>query len=230
MTDGDSYFGQNTFAFLAELAANNNRPWFMDNKAHYEDEVRMPALNFIEAMAPKLERISEHFIASGKKSGGSLMRVYRDIRFSRDKTPYKDNIGIQFRHSHGRDVHAPGYYVHISLDRCFVGAGVWRPNTEALAKIRHAIDGHAGAWTRACNSEAFQRTYYLAGETLKRPPRGYDGGHPLIDDLKRKDFIGVSEVSNDDVLSRDFVDDVADRFASANPYMRFLCKALDVSF
>jgi len=230
MTDGDSHFSQDTFAFLAGLAASNNRQWFMDNKQRYEDEVRTPAINFIEAMAPKLERISKHFIASGKKSGGSLMRVYRDVRFSRDKTPYKDNIGIQFRHALGRDAHAPGYYVHISVDRCFVGAGAWRPDADVLAKIRRAMDDNARAWKKARDDMGFQRTYYLAGESLKRPPRGYAKDHPLIEVLKRKDFIGISEVSNDDVLRGGFVDNVAGRFTSAGPYMRFLCRALGVGF
>jgi uncharacterized protein (TIGR02453 family) len=230
MTDSPSRFTRDTFAVLAELAANNNRQWFMDNKGRYEDEVRAPALGLIEAMAPKLVAISRHFVTSGKRSGGSLMRVYRDMRYSRDKTPYKTNIGIQFRHALGRDAHAPGYYVHISAERCFVGAGVWRPDPVALAKIRRAIDDHARAWKKMRDDAAFQQAFYLSGSVLKRPPRGYDRDHPLIDDLKRKDFIGISEASNDDVLREGFVDNVAGRFASASPFMRFLCRALGVGF
>ena len=91
-------FRPSTFKFLRELAANNNRDWFQAHKPRYESEVLEPALGFVQAMAPRLERISAHFMAVPKRTGGSLMRVYRDTRFAHDKTPYKINIGIQFRH------------------------------------------------------------------------------------------------------------------------------------
>ena len=100
-------FSQNTFRFLDELAANNNRAWFEANKKNYELLVREPALDFIEEMAPVLASFAPSFRAEPRKAGGSLMRVYRDTRFSRDKTPYKTNIGIQFRHLHRRAISRP---------------------------------------------------------------------------------------------------------------------------
>ena len=132
-------FSEATFAFLADLAANNNRAWFEANKPRYEALVREPALDFIEAMGQQLAVFAPHFRADARKLGGSLMRVYRDTRFARDKTPYKTNIGIQFRHDLGKDVHAPGFYVHVSEYECFLAVGCWRPESDALARIRAYI-------------------------------------------------------------------------------------------
>ena len=117
---GFSGFGADTRRFLAELEGNNNRDWFQANKHRYDEFVLEPSLEFIAAMGPLLEEISPHFLAIPKRVGGSLMRVYRDTRFGHDKRPYKTNIGIQFRHEMGKDVHAPGYYLHIETASCFL--------------------------------------------------------------------------------------------------------------
>jgi len=224
----DTVFSLQTLEFLRALAANNNRDWFNENKPVYECDVRQPAMAFIESMAPRLTGISPHFLAIAKKSGGSLMRVYRDTRFSRDKTPYKTNIGIQFRHEQGRDVHAPGYYVHIDPQAVFVGAGMWRPDSRALGKIRDHLVEAGSAWVAVCDEAKFRTYFNLSGETLKRAPRGFSPDHPLIEDLKRKDFIAISELSHEDVLNPGFIDTVCQRFRAADAYMRFLCKAIEV--
>ena len=132
-------FDPSMLGFLDELAQNNERDWFAENKHRYERLVREPALDFIVAMGPLLDRIAPQFEAVAKKMGGSLMRVFRDTRFGRDKTPYKTNVGIQFRHTQGKDVHAPGYYLHIEPGAHFIGAGMWRPDPDSLAGIRNAI-------------------------------------------------------------------------------------------
>ena len=106
-------FHAETIAFLEELSANNNRDWFNENKRRYEEKVLDAALRFIQSMQDPLAEIAPHFVAMPTRVGGSLMRVYRDTRFSRNKTPYKTNIGIQFRHERAKDVHSPGYYLHI---------------------------------------------------------------------------------------------------------------------
>ncbi len=224
------YFKQATLTFLETLSRNNNRAWFQDNKQRYEDQVRTPALAFIEDMADELSLISPQFLATPKKVGGSLMRVYRDTRFSKDKTPYKTNIGIQFRHHMGKDVHAPGYYVHIEPGNCFVGAGIWRPDADALDKIRQAILEKGKKWLAARDDKAFCQSFLLTGEALKNAPRGYPRDHPLLDDLKRKDFIAISELSDKVALSVGFRGEVLKRFESATPYMRFLCQALTLQF
>ena len=120
-------FDQKTIGFLKELRANNNRDWFADNKSRYEELVLDVALRFIQSMQSPLDEMAPHFTAVPTRVGGSLMRVYRDTRFSKNKLPYKTNVGIQFRHEDARDVHAPGYYVHVDPDEVCIGSGMWRP-------------------------------------------------------------------------------------------------------
>ena len=167
---------------------NNRRDWFNDHKQDYEDHVRTPALQFIEAMADELPKLSPNFSAVAKKQGGSLMRVYRDARFSKDKTPYKTNVGIRFLHEQGKDVHAPMYYLHIHPDECFLAAGIWRPESKVLKQIRECLDENPRAWIKATTAKKFNQYFSLTGDTLIRPPRGYQEDHELITDLKRKDF------------------------------------------
>jgi uncharacterized protein (TIGR02453 family) len=223
-------FSAATFSFLEELAAHNNRAWFEANKSRYESVVREPALQFIAAMAPLLAEFAPHFRAEPRRVGGSLMRVHRDTRFSRDKSPYKTNIGIQFRHALGKDVHAPGFYLHVSGDECFLGAGCWHPEADALGRIRDLVAAHPKRWFMARDERTFGVHWTLAGESLTRPPRGYAVDHPALEDLKRKDFIALAPLSFDDVIVPGLVNLAAGRFAGASPLMKFLCKALAVPY
>jgi uncharacterized protein (TIGR02453 family) len=217
-------FSPELFSFLRELQENNDREWFKANKARYEEAVQEPALQFIADFAPRLRKISPHFRADARPVGGSLFRIYRDTRFSRDKSPYKTHTGIQFRHELGRDVHAPGFYLHLGTDDVFVGAGIWHPDTETLARIRDAIVADTSRWQRAT------RQLRLGGDSLKRAPAGYDPEHPLIDDLKRKDFIAVIPLSEKRATSRGFIDEFAATCTSSAPFVRLLCEAVGVPF
>ena len=133
-------FPKDTLKFLTDLSKNNDRDWFNDNKARYEAAFVKPSLEFIAAMEKPLKKISPFLLAVPKKQGGSLMRIYRDVRFSKNKNPYKTNVGIQFRHEAGKDVHAPGLYVHLAPGELFLGAGMWHPDREPLKQIREAIE------------------------------------------------------------------------------------------
>lgn len=223
-------FSKGTLNFLDELAANNNRPWFEINKPRYEELVREPAMAFISEMGPVLEKFAPHFRTDLRKVGGSLMRVARDTRFSRNKSPFKTNIGIQFRHELGKDVHAPGFYVHIANDECFLAAGCWGPDAEALGQIRDLVAQKPEKWFSARDHKKFVEYWALSGDTLNRPPLGYDAVHLAIDDLKRKDFIGVAPLSHDDVIGGDLVKLAMERFSGAAPFMKFLCAALNVPY
>ena len=223
-------FSRATFDFLDELAANNQRPWFEANKPRYEALVREPALDFIAAMAPQLEKFAPHFRAEPRKMGGSLMRVFRDTRFARDKSPYKTNIGIQFRHELGKDVHAPGFYLHVATDECFFGAGCWHPEAEALGRIRDLIAARPEHWFTRRDDKKFSASWTLAGESLTRPPRGYAADHPAIEDLKRKDFIAIAPLSFAEVTAAGLVKLAAKRFAAAAPLMKLLCEAQGVPY
>jgi uncharacterized protein (TIGR02453 family) len=225
-----AYFNEGTFDFLDRLADNNQREWFHEHKAFYEGCVREPALRLITDVAEELPHLSPHFVAIPKKVGGSLMRVHRDTRFGKDKTPYKTNIGIQFRHALGKDVHAPGYYLHISSHECFFGAGIWRPDAPSLAKIRARIIEKEAEWIKARDHKPFQKQYRISGESLKTSPRGFSKDHPMIEDIRRKDFIAIHDFSPELACSTKLKSTMMKRFADATPYMRFLCKALELQF
>lgn len=224
------YFSPKLFAFLRDLEENNDREWFKAHQADYERYVREPALDFITDFAEPLKGISEHFVADAKKVGGSLFRIQRDTRFSKDKSPYKSNTGMQFRHSMAKDAHAPGFYLHIQPGECFMGVGLWRPETKVAYAIRSRIDEHPDSWKRATRSKRFTDVFTLGGDSLSRPPRGYDADHPLIDDLKRKDFIASTPLTQKSITSESFMEDFTANCQRAAPMMGFLCEAVGVHF
>jgi uncharacterized protein (TIGR02453 family) len=223
-------FGPELFSFLEELRAHNNRDWFAANKHRYEEHLLEPSLEFIAAFAPHLEKISPHFRADARPSGGSLFRIYRDTRFSKDKTPYKTNLGIHFRHERAKDAHAPGYYLHIGPGEVFAGGGIWHPDTQAATQIREAIVADPERWKRATRTGAFTKQLSLGGDSLKRVPSWADAEHPYAEDLKRKDFFGSRRLNDDDVVAPGFVEKYARVCRAAAPLMQFLCDALDVPY
>ena len=223
-------FKPSLITFLRQLDKNNNREWFAENKDRYEALVREPVLDFISAMGQPLADITPYFVAVPKKSGGSMMRPYRDTRFAKDKTPYKTNVGIQFRYEFGKDVHAPGYYVHIDPNDVFIGAGIWHPDSKPLRAIREAIVDEPKAWRAARDNRAFRKHFELTGSELKNAPRGFDKEHPYVDDLRRKDFIAVTHITRKDLYSKTLVRDTSRLFKSASPLMAFLCKAVGARF
>lgn len=225
-----NHFEPSLLKFLRDLEANNDRQWFNDHKQQYEDLVRSPALAFIEEMEQWIRLVSPHYEASAKKVGGSLMRVYRDVRFSKDKSPYKTNVGIQFRHEVGKDVHAPGFYLHIAPDDIFLGVGTWRPHPEALRAIRDHIVTKPGPYLDAIEHQPFTEFYEFTGESLIRPPKGYDKEHSLIEEIKRKDFIAICRLKESDLYQDDFCKMAASRFGRGQPFQKFLCEALGLRF
>lgn len=223
-------FPKQTLQFLKTLKRNNDREWFQKNKSRYESAFLEPSLAFIEAMEKPLQKVSPCFQAIAKKQGGSLMRIYKDIRFAKDKTPYKTNLGIHFRHEAGCSVHAPGFYLHIEPGDCFVGAGIWRPDKQPLLQIRRAISETPADWKKAHHSKSFRSTFVLSGESLKRPPAGFEKDDPMVEDLKRKDFIGVCKLDENEITDRKFLQEVTKKFRAATSMMRFLCQSLELPF
>src|SRR5215831_6494321 len=227
-TTKQASFGPELFSFLTDLRANNNREWFAANKQRYEEQLLEPALAFIDAFAPRLEKISPHFRADARPSGGSLFRIYRDTRFSKDKSPYKTNLGIHFRHERARDAHAPGYYLHIGPDEVFAGGGIWHPATDAATGIREAIVADPARWQHTTQTGAFAKKLGLGGDSLKRVPPWADPDHPFADDLRRKDFFASARLAQSDVVTPRFIDEYARLCQAAAPLMHFLCDALAV--
>ena len=225
------YFTPATFRFLRDLAENNDREWFKANQDRFEDEVREPALRFIEDFSEPLLKVSPHFTADARKSGGSLFRIHRDTRFSKDKTPYKTYVGIQFRHVATRDdAHAPGFYLHIEPGGSYAGVGIWRPEAKVADQIRRAIAEDPASWEAVTRSPGFTASWELRGDVLKRPPRGFDPEHPLVDDLRRKDFIAAARLTQKQLTSESFLHAYAALCRSAAPFMGFLCRSVGVGF
>ena len=222
------YFSPALSDFLRELKENNSRQWFQANKWRYEEQVRQPALRFIAEFAPYLHRISPRFVADPRPVGGSLFRIYRDVRFSKDKSPYKTHLGIQFRHEVGKDVHSPGFYVHLEPGEVMMAAGIWRPDNASLTKIRDAIVEYPEKWQEVTRFPS--PDFRLSGDSLKRPPRGYPPDHPLIEDLKRKDFYALTHFSETDAVSPAFPQILFNAFRTASPLMRFLTEALELAW
>ena len=217
------------FRFLAELKDNNDRDWFQARKGRYEDEVKAPLLAFIGGFDERLGRLSAHFVADPRPVGGSLFRIYRDVRFSKDKSPYKTAAGIHFRHERAKDVHAPGYYLHLEPAACFAACGLWMPATAQAQQVRAAIDRDQPGW-RAARQAAQAGGFVMDGNSLKRPPRGYAAGHPLIEDLKRKDFTLTAALDPQVVTAADFPSRLQERWSHTTPFMRFVTEALGLAF
>ena len=222
----NTHFTRRSFTFLKELAANNERAWFQANKARYEEEVKEPALRFVVDFAPHLQKISPHFKADPRPNGGSFFRIYRDTRFSKDKSPYKTHTGIQFRHDQGKDAHAPGFYLHLEPGACFIGLGIWHPDGKTLRRLREGLVEDPKGWKKATGGKRFAGMYELAGDSLVRPPRGFDPEHPLIEDLKRKDFVAVARLSQAQVTKPDFLKEFVSACKAGGPFVAYLCHLL----
>lgn len=221
------YFTPATFRFLTELARRNERDWFNANKARYLSDVQEPALQFVADFAPKLAKLSPHFVADPRPQGGSLFRIYRDTRFSKDKTPYKTHIAMRFSHeAAGPDVHAPGFYVHIEPGSSYAGMGLWRPEAALARRIRQAIVDNPAGWKKAAYGKAFLARFEPNGDKLSRPPQGFDPEHPLIEDLKQKDFVAGTGIDDDLITSDRFLTEYTAICKAGMPYVGFITSAV----
>ena len=224
------YFDTQLFDFLRELRENNNREWFKARKARFEEVLRDPLLRFVGDVGPRLEKLSPYIIADPRPVGGSVFRIYRDTRFSKDKTPYKTNLGAHFKHAAGKNVHTPGYYLHLEPGNVFAGSGIWRPDGKTLAKIRDAIVEDPAAWKKVITRKSFAGGCTLSGDKLKRPPRGYDKDHPYLEDLKRKDFVTFTNFTEKEACAPDFITRFVKVCRTAAPFMKFIADAIDVDW
>ena len=148
----------------------------------------------------------------------------------RTRDPYKTQAAAHFRHEAGKSAHAPGFYLHLAPGEVFAGVGIWHPDSPSLAKIRNAIASNPGKWERAAKAPDFLSEFSIGGESLKRPPKGFDPEHEYIDDLKRKDHIASVEFDEGDAVSPGFLDDFADVCRQASPYMEFLTTSLGLPY
>ncbi len=224
-------FPRDFFRFFSELGKHNERPWFARNKARYQADVVAPAQAFIVAIGSRLHKISRQIVADPRPVGGSMFRIHRDVRFSKDKSPYKDHAGIHFRLTGTRGGTAPGFYVHLAAKEVFYGAGVWMPEPDALAKIRRAIADDPKAWKGAVGGAKLKAMFgEIRGEKLARAPKGFDPEHELVEVLKHKSFFVMHDASPAAAQKPAFLDEVEAACRAAAPLVAFLCRALGVPF
>jgi uncharacterized protein (TIGR02453 family) len=219
-------FGPELFRFFRDLTKNNQRVWFDKNKDRYELFVKYPLLGFIGSFAPVLRTVSPSFTSDPRPMGGSMFRIYRDTRFSKDKTPYKTHAAAQFGHRVGKDVHAPGFYLHLEPGGVFAGGGLWRPDSPTAGRVRDAIAKRSREWDDALMNPRFRKVCTFEGEKLKRPPHGFRKDHPMIEWLKYKDFTFYTKFTEKHACSAGFMERVADSYRAAIPLMRFLTHAV----
>jgi uncharacterized protein (TIGR02453 family) len=216
------YFTPKTFTFLRALKRHNTRAWFADHRERYLADVEAPMLQFIHDFSPRLCAISRAYVADPRRCGGSMFRIYRDTRFSADKTPYKTHAAAQFAHEAKKQVESvPGFYLHAGPGDCFGGGGVYHIDMPALTRIRHHIVDAPKQWA------AVRRTgIAIEGDALSRAPAGFDPAHRFIEDLRRKDMYTITEFTEKDVVRADFLDRYTDACEHAAPLLEFLTKAL----
>lgn len=221
-------FPSDLIDFLKDLSKHNNKQWFEENKERYRISVVEPVKAFIVAMGEILPEISMNFVADPKTNGGSMFRIYRDVRFSKDKRPYKENVGCQFRHIAGKTAHAPGYYVHIEPEAIFAGGGIWMPPNPVLYQIRKRMVEHPDEWitVRKC-TETFGG---ISGDRLKRVPREFSPDWLHAEDLKLKSMFIKRDFGIRQLTQPQILDQIAATFADSAPLLQFITKALGLPF
>ncbi|HEU0277758.1 MAG TPA: DUF2461 domain-containing protein [Rhodanobacteraceae bacterium] len=225
-----TYFSPATFRFLRALARHNNRAWFKAHQDDYETHVRGPYLQLIADLQEPTAALSAHYRADPRKVGGSLFRIQRDTRFSHDKAPYKPYAGARLFHERRREIAAPSFYLHIAPGDCFVGAGLWHPESRTLRRIRTFIVDNPAAWKRAVRSAAFRKHYEFWGGSLTRAPLGFAADHPLIEDLKRKSFAAGVGFADELAASPKLLSFIVGHFKRLAPLVDYLCAAQNLEF
>ena len=210
--------------FLKRLKRNNNRDWFNSRKAEYEDFVKLPMQSLIMALRPHVQAFAPEIDFNPKRS---MFRIYRDTRFSNDKTPYKTHVAAVF-HPRGHWQNSAGYYVHIEPGAVYVGGGVYMPDSDQLRKIRKAIDAEAETFLSIVDTARFKRQFDgIEGERLQRVPRGYPSDHPMAEWLKHKQFYTGVEWGERESISPKFTARITTVYKSLYPFIRFLNRALE---
>jgi len=214
---------EKTLGFLRELAANNNREWFMANKHDYE-EAKADLFVMIARLIKEFSAIDPQYPADTEPKK-ALMRIYRDVRFSKNKDPYKLNYGIAFDVK-GYGPNTPSYYLHIQPGNCFFGVGFWQPEPQILKMIREEIDYNADEFLSIIGDKDFKKFYTVSTEDkLKKAPKGYENDHPLLEWLKLKSMIAIYKINEEEFFNPSIVNKLKTAFKAVQPFVLFLRKA-----
>jgi uncharacterized protein (TIGR02453 family) len=221
---GTTPFPTEGLRFLRSLKRNNNREWFLKHKSIYETYVKSPMRGLIEAVAEELQKFAPEMVASPKVSG---YRIYRDTRFSPDKSPYKTQVAAVFPRSGLGKHEGAGYYLHISTTELLIGGGLYMPEPEGLRAIRSYIAENAGEFKRIVEGRQFRQLFgTLEGERLVRVPRGFPEDHPAAEYLKYKQFLAGRTFPAEVATTPRFYHLVVDTFKGMLPVIRLLNEPL----
>ena len=217
-----------TLQFLSELKENNNKPWFDTNRKTYETAKKNFA-EVVQELIKSIEKFDKSIEEAQLEVKNCTFRINRDVRFSKNKDPYKTNLGASFSKG-GKKAHSAGYYLQIDPNHCFLAGGIWMPEPDDLKKIRVEIDYNFDEFKNILNAEAFKNTFPngLDREAVTvRPPKGYDETNPAIELIKLKSFTASSAMDSKEILKPNFTDTVLAGFKAMQPYIAFLNRAIE---
>ena len=217
-----------TLQFLSELKENNNKPWFDTNRKTYETAKKNFA-EVVQELIKSIEKFDKSIEEAQLEVKNCTFRINRDVRFSKNKDPYKTNLGASFSKG-GKKAHSAGYYLQIDPNQCFLAGGIWMPEPDDLKKIRVEIDYNFDEFKNILNAEAFKNTFPngLDREAATvRPPKGYDETNPAIELIKLKSFTTSSAIDSKEILKPNFTDTVLAGFKAMQPYIAFLNRAIE---
>ena len=218
MSGSGTAFTENTLRFLRRLKRNNTRAWFNEHRDEYESHVREPMLAVIERLAVDFPRIAPDLVASPR----SMYRVYRDTRFSPDKTPYKTQVAAAFSHQALPKNESAALYFHLAPDQLWIGGGLYAPQTAQLHRIREHIDANLDSFLALVKSSAIRRMGGVTGSELKRVPRGFSPDHKAADYLRLKQYLAGETLPPELALSPRFYSSLVRRFSSLAPFIQFI--------
>ena len=207
---------QSTLDFFKDIKENNNKPWFEQNKPRYE-VAKANYLRFIEELLVEIRKIEPIYEKDLKKYAS---RIYRDVRFSKDKSPYKNNISSLIERA--PDYKKCPFYLHIQPGESFIGGGIYQPEPDLLNRVRQEIDYNGSEFNSILNKKSFVDLFgKLSGDTLVRPPKGYDANNPNIELLKLKQYIVSKNFSDEVVTSKHFISELCTCYEEALPFFYF---------
>ena len=208
---------KNTISFLKELKLNNNREWFNENKDRFN--------NIQSQVKIFAQEVNDSLNVSDNIEKIKIFRIYRDLRFSKDKTPYKKNIGMAF-HRAKPDLRG-GYYLEISADESFIAVGFWNPNKEDLLRIRKEIEIDGQEFKRIINQKKIKDIWGdLRGDEVKTSPKGFTSDHEYIDLIKKKQFIFIKNLKEEEILDKNFKKQLVSYFVSIRPFFDYMSEIL----
>ena len=232
MTDTFSGFSRGALTFLRQLKKNNKREWFQANRETYDNEVLAPLRLLVEELDVRFGKFAPEFVGDAKRS---IFRIYRDVRFSKDKSPYKTHAASWFKHQNaghgvGSETHGggAGFYFHLEPGASMVAGGIWMPPRPTLNQLRDSIAAKPGEFAKSMSAPAFKRRFGALSEEamLTRLPRGFAPGHPAEQWLRYQSFTVHVMLSDNEVLDRRLPDRVQKDYATMLPFVRWLNQAL----